>query len=180
MFHAVGITPEAPTIDAAIGANDPRHVEVTLNDLMHARAELSQFEQGPIDAVTFGTPHASLLEVESVADALDGRSIAKGVTVYIQLNRFIYQVAEARGLVEQLERAGVTLVTDTCLYWRPATRGLSGKVMTTSGKFSYYAPGELNLQCRIASVKECVESAVLGQVWRDPVWHDPVWQNTVS
>jgi len=98
---------------------------------------------------------------------LEGRKIADGVRLFIQLNRFVLRVATERGFRDILERAGVTLMTDTCIYWRPSTAVLHGPVMTSSAKFAYYGPGELGIGCRIASLKECVESTVRGQVWSD-------------
>ena len=168
LFHAAGLTPEAPDLEAATGGQVVERDQISVQDLLHAQHELSQFESGEINAVALGTPHASLLEVEQTAKFFQQRKVAPHVSFYIQMNRFIYSVVKERGLAGQLEEAGVTLVTDTCLYWRPATRGLTGKIMTNSGKFSYYAPGELDAMCRIASIRECVESAVRGEVWNDP------------
>ena len=65
-------------------------------------------------------------------------------------------------------KTGVTPVADTCLYWRPVAKGLVGRILTNSGKYAYYAPGELSAEVSIASLRECVESAVRGEVWHDP------------
>ena len=40
--------------------------------------------------------------------------------------------------------------------------------MTNAAKWAYYAPGMLNVEVAFGSMKECVESAVKGDVWRDP------------
>lgn len=167
LFHAVGLTPEAPSLEAATNGKDCPKDRIGIQDLSRARQELTQFHDGPVDAVALGTPHASLYEVEQAARLLEGRKVADGVGFFIQMNRFVHGVAAERGLAGILEDAGATLVTDTCLYWRPGTRGLYGNVMTNSGKFSYYAPGELDVKCRIASLRECVESAARGRVWTD-------------
>jgi len=167
LYHAVGLTPEAPSLETATGGKDCPEDRITPGDLAAARDELTQFHNGAIDAVALGTPHASLSEVEQAAGLLDGRRVADGVAFFVQMNRFVHGVATERGWAHQLEQSGVTLITDTCLYWRPGTRGLRGRVMTNSGKFSYYAPAELDVACRIGSQRECVESAVRGQVWTD-------------
>jgi len=45
--------------------------------------------------------------------------------------------------------------------------------MTNSGKWAYYAPGNLGLQVVLGSLAECVRSAAEGTVWRDAsVWAD--------
>ena len=63
LFHAVGVTPEAPTLDAAFQGRPPeRVVDVTLDDLRSALGVLSTAPDGPIDVVALGSPHFSLDE----------------------------------------------------------------------------------------------------------------------
>ena len=40
--------------------------------------------------------------------------------------------------------------------------------MTNAAKWAYYAPGMLPVEVCFGSLRECVESAVKGEVWRDP------------
>ena len=169
MYHAVGLTPEAPTLDTATGGREPvKRDTISISLLKSAKAELTQFDKGTIDAVVVGTPHASLAEVGLLAKLIEGRSIKAGLFFYIQMNRYVLERAREKGWIGTLKSAGVTPVADTCLYWRPNVHGLDGRVMTNSGKFAYYAPGELKLQATIGSLRECVESAVRGEVWTDP------------
>ena len=66
---------------------------------------------------------------------------------------------------------------DVCTYHSPRVRGLKGRVMTNAAKWAYYAPGMLGVEVAFGSLKECVESAIRGEVWRDPdvcgLRHDP-------
>ena len=63
LFHAVGVTPEAPTLDGVFGGQPPeRVVDVTLDDLRSALGVLSTAPDGPIDVVALGSPHFSLDE----------------------------------------------------------------------------------------------------------------------
>jgi predicted aconitase len=75
---------------------------------------------------------------------------------------------EARGWADGLEAAGVTVVTDTCTYITPILERTDGVVMTNSAKWAYYAPGNLGVEVCFGSLRECVESAFRGHVWRDP------------
>ena len=169
MFHAVGLTPEAPTLEAATGGMaPPRRDAISIDDLKAAKSELTKFDSGKVNAAVIGTPHASLAEVGRLADLFDGRHVKPGTAFYVQMNRFVQAQAREEGWIDTLNAAGVTSVTDTCLYWRPKVQGLDGRVMTNSGKFAYYAPGELTIETTIASLRECVESAVRGEVWNDP------------
>ena len=65
-----------------------------------------------------------------------------------------------------LRDAGVTLVIDTCTYVTAIMRDMSGAVMTNSGKWAYYAPGNLGVEVAFGSMAECMESARAGRVVR--------------
>ncbi|ARP82028.1 aconitase subunit 1 [Bordetella genomosp. 8] len=64
LFHAVGITPEAPTLEAALGGRAAgATIGVTRADLRAVRQTLNQAAPGaPLAAVSVGTPHFSLAE----------------------------------------------------------------------------------------------------------------------
>src|SRR5439155_7089168 len=73
LFHAVGITPEALTIqDAFQGAEPEAVVDLTPELLRQARDDLSTAREGPINAVSLGTPHFSLAEFERLMPILKG------------------------------------------------------------------------------------------------------------
>ena len=59
------------------------------------------------------------------------------------------------------------MLTDTCSYIAPILRGTDGAVMTDSGKWAYYAPGNIGATVVLASTRDCLESAVAGRVVRD-------------
>lgn len=174
MFHAVGVTPEAPTLGAACGGTIPadRNV-VTARDLRLARDALSATIETPLSTISLGTPHYSLAEIDTLQRALAGRTTHPDIAVYVSTGREILREAEAQGWVGELEAAGVTFVTDTCTYITPIIRDRSGLAMTDSAKWAYYAPGNLGVDVVFASLRECVESAVAGVVVHDEeLWRD--------
>ncbi len=62
----------------------------------------------------------------------------------------------------------MTIVTDTCTYLTPILHDVVGPVMTNSAKWAWYAPANLGFDVVFGSLEECVRSASLGRVWRDP------------
>jgi predicted aconitase len=174
LFHAVGVTPEAPTLDAALHGADPvRTIDVTTDLVVRARDSLTTAADGALAAVSVGTPHFSLSEFERLVDLLDGARVVDGVEFYVSTGRTVLAEAAARGWAEVCERAGVTVVTDTCTYVTPIMRVDGGVVMTDSAKWAYYAPGNLEVRVVFGSLAECVRSAVEGRVWRDlGIWAD--------
>jgi predicted aconitase len=168
LFHAIGVTPEAPTWEA-VAAPGAREEVVTVADLRAARDELSPVPDGAeIGAVSVGTPHASEEELRRLADLVgDARP---RVPFYVNTGRA--QLAGIGSIADDLAAAGVTMVTDTCTYVTPVLHGVRGAVMTDSGKWAWYAPSNLGFEVALGSVEDCVRSAVAGRVMRD----DPRWE----
>ena len=58
----------------------------------------------------------------------------------------------------------MVIVADTCIVVTPILPGLAGGVlMTNSGKFAHYAPGNTGYGVLYGSLADCVESAVAGR-----------------
>ncbi len=71
---------------------------------------------------------------------------------------------ESSGLRGELEASGVTIVVDTCVVVTPIMAELAeGVLMTNSGKFAQYAPGNTGYGVLFGSLADCVESAVTGR-----------------
>jgi predicted aconitase len=171
MIHAVGITPEAPTLEAATGGEEVRELRVTTARLRASRDELSTDAPERLGAVSVGTPHASLAELERLAGLLGTDEVA--VPLYVNVGREVLAEAEGRGLVPRLESLGVRVVSDTCTYISPVMDEVNGSVMTDSAKWAWYAPANLRVGVVIGGLEECVRSALAGRVLLDEtLWAD--------
>ena len=168
LFHVVGSTPEAPTLDAALHHQLPERVElIRLAELRAARDELSTAPGERLAAVSLGTPHASLAELERYAVMLGDRRVHPDVECLVSTGRDVLAEASQRGIAFRLRGAGVQLLVDTCSYVAPILRNAGGPVMTDSGKWAYYAPGNIGASVVFGSSAECIRSAVAGRVVRD-------------
>ncbi len=177
LFHAVGVTPEAPDLESAFQGHPPE-AELTLTpaELIEARDSLSMGSSGRLDMVAVGTPHFSFTEFARLVPLVDGRRVHDRTVFYVSTGRYVHALIEAEGWVKILERAGVRVIVDTCTYFTPAVRGCRGRVMSNSAKWAYYAPGMLAVESVFGSLEECVESAVRGEVWRDHrLWRNDTW-----
>jgi predicted aconitase len=176
MFHAVGSTPEAPTLGEALGGRDPDEVAVVeLDELRGARDELGTAGRAPagtpIGTVSLGTPHASIAELRTIERELGGGRPAPGVELLVSTARAILGEAEEEGLARRLRALGVEFLVDTCSYIAPVLRPSPLPAMTDSGKWAFYAPGNIGVEVVFGTLRECVRSAVEGRVWRDrDVW----------
>jgi predicted aconitase len=168
LFHVAGITPEAPTLRDALGDRSPEIViEVGPADITAALRHLSTVPDGtPISAVCLGTPHFSRDEWERLLPVLRDTAPARGIPVYVNTSRATLQALEADGLLDGTGRYSLVPVTDTCTYLTPILDRLDGTVMTNSGKWAYYAPGNIGVQVAFGEVEDCVLSAARGRVVR--------------
>lgn len=172
LFHAVGVTPEAATLDDACHNQPPeRVVPVTLEMLNHARHHLSTVPDGPIDVVALGSPHFSIDEFAQLMPLLHAHPIDERVDFIVCTNRFTLDQLAERGWDEQIRVAGVRLVVDTCVVATPIVRLHDGTLMTNSGKFAHYTPGNTGLDVIFGSLEECARSATKATVQRD----DTLW-----
>jgi predicted aconitase len=166
LFHALGVTPEAPTLEEATGGAPVRTTTITGTQLLAAMRALTSTDDARIDAVSVGTPHFSLTEFEHLLRLLGGKRVDPRMEFYVSTNRAVLERVRARGWGEALERAGVRFVVDTCTYITPIIRARS-VVMTNSAKWAYYAPGNIGVEVVFGTLRECVKSAVRGRLWRD-------------
>lgn len=165
MFHAVGITPEAADLASCTTA-DAARLSVDDADLDAVRAELRTSAADRLDAVSLGTPHASLTELGALARELEraGATVASGVDAVVTTSRGVLEVARAAGLVAMIEAAGFRIVVDTCTYITPVFGAGVRVVMTNSGKWAHYAPGNIGVAVVPGTLAECVASACAGRV----------------
>jgi predicted aconitase len=172
LWHGVGVTPEAPDLDAVFEGHE--RVVVTPDDVIAAHRALSTANDGPLDAVALGTPHFSVTEFRDLLRLLDGRSVSKGLPVLVSTSRGVREVITGAGWLAPLEAAGITVVVDLCTYYAPRVPAIRGRVMTNAAKWAYYAPGMLGVEVALGSLAECVESAVAGEVRRESsLWGAP-------
>jgi len=176
MCHVVGVTPEAASLAECMATDRPID-EVTLGPA-HVRAAWDELTTSRIGAelaaVSLGTPHMSIAELERLTPLLAHLEPAPGVTLYVSTARHSAAEIEARGWGPVYRRPGVQLVTDTCTYITPILDVPAGSaVMTNSAKWAWYAPGNLGVQVAFGVLEDCLESAATGRVVRrTPAWLD--------
>jgi predicted aconitase len=164
LFHIAGVTPEAPDLATALGWMPTDETIVVTEQMVHdAQARLSTAAgTDRVDAVAIGSPHLSLAEVERLEGLVAGRRLA--VPLYACTGRHVLATLEKDGRRKALEAAGVVIVADTCVVVTPILPERDGGVlMTNSGKFAQYAPGNTGYAVLYGSMAQCVESAVAGR-----------------
>jgi len=155
LYHVEDVTAEA-RLGGMLGKDVPA---ITIESLEEGYEALDGFGQD-IDLVWIGCPHASLVEIERVADLLRGRTLV--ADLWITVARTVLQSASAGRLAEELQTAGGRLVADACLLGAPLREMGFTSVATNSAKAAFYLRSLQSLEIRFGSLPQCVEAAITG------------------
>jgi predicted aconitase len=158
LYHLEGVTPEA---DLA-GVLGPDLPAITIESLEEGYEALDGSGRA-IDLVWIGCPHASLAEIEQVADLLHSRTLV--ADLWITVARPVLEAATTSRLAAKLQAAGGRLVADACLIGTPLREMGYTSVATNSAKGAFYLRSLQRLQVRFGSLTQCIEAAVTGS-WK--------------
>jgi predicted aconitase len=169
MCHLVGITPEAPTIETALGGQKPvGRVTISKSDL---RESLKILGGGTVcgetvDYISLGCPHYSIEELKSIAMFLDGKKVSKGTVVHIWTAPPIKNIADNNGYTKIIEASGAALLTSSC----PLTSGKLppnvGVMAFDSAKQAHYMTPGQSAKVLYGSLMTCLKAATAGK-WGD-------------
>jgi predicted aconitase len=167
LFHMVGVTPEAPTLDAAFqGRAIPAAAPI-------GEAEFRQFfatyaaAGDKVDVVVFGAPQLSLLEMDRLASLLDGRHIHAKTTLIVTTSPEIKFAADRMGLTHRIEAAGGIVAAGICFYQSYAREMAEAngwqRLVTNSAKLVNIIAG-YGYRPTLVSTEQCVDCAVAGRL----------------
>lgn len=158
MFHAVGVTPEAPALAALYPQGAPEAVEI--GDAALAAEEARWAGDGaPPDYIVIGCPHASLEQLREAADLVAGGRVREGTTFLMHTNRDMKEAARKAGVLSALETAGVRVTADTCVYVSMARYAPGARLATDSAKMAFLMATR-GLRPSVASLRDCVALAL--------------------
>lgn len=170
LFHVVGVTPEAHTLEEAFGGNKPElELKFGLKEKEDTVELLTKSKSSDVDWVILGCPHTSIREFHDIAKSLRGRKIHSGVEFWVCTALPVKAMAERMGYVEEIVNAGGKVVCDTCPVLLPARKLAQKKnlnsVTTNSAKMAFLIQGQHGLLSRYGNLEQIVEAAVKG-MWR--------------
>ena len=159
LFHMVGVTPEAPTLEAAFQGRDraSRRSTITTADLRAARDELTTADGRELDMVILGSPHFSVAEFRQLAPLVAGRRAHPRVKFLVTSSRLMKELAEEAGVLAPIVEFGAQITLDTCILASPMLPPEIKTLMTNSAKYAYYAPSLLNTRVTFGSLADCVQ-----------------------
>lgn len=165
MHHIVGVTPEAPTLEAAGGnRRGVRNLRFGEEERREAYEKLNRSRRTDVDIVALGCPHMTLEGLQTVAGKLEGKRVSPNTRLYITTNTMIRAMARIQGLEAVIEKAGGVILVDSCCLVLDAEPG--SVFATNSAKYGHYAPGATGLKNTwFGTTEECIQAALTGK-WR--------------
>jgi predicted aconitase len=116
MFHFVGVTPEAPSIDVALGHREaPERLTISDADISSVYKSYG-LGDGDARLVVFSGPQQSLLEMKRLAQLFEGRTVKPGSSCFVTTNGAVLAQSRTLGYAKALEDAGVTILEGVCFY----------------------------------------------------------------
>jgi len=172
LYHLVGHTPEASSLEEAFHNRDPLvSIPITMDDIRAAYRDLTTATNSTLDMVILGSPHFSITEFKTLAPMLRGKKRHDGVTFLVTCSRAVRMIAGELGLLEPLEAFGGRITVDTCPLASPMLPDRISHIMTNSAKYAYYTPGLLDAAVAFGTLEDCIDSAVAGRIERDEsIW----------
>ena len=165
MYHIVGVTPEAATLEAATGnRNVTDRIRYGKKERSEAYRKLNRSKSDKVDIVFLGCPHYSIESIANVARLIDGKAVNVNTQLYVTTNRQTKVLADLGGYTETIAKAGGLLLADTC--GLEFNHDPSAVIATDSPKQAHYYPGKCGVENALyGQIEECIDAAVSGK-WK--------------
>lgn len=161
MYHIVGFTPEAPTIEAAFHGDDVKEEVTITNDDLKEMQSLLTDPYGKIDFALFGCPHFTIDQITVIAEMVKGKKLA--VPLFVMTSGLSLDLSRKMGYYDTIREAGGYIVSDTCMD-QPCWKFLYGKKgVTDSPKCAYYTRRR-QMEFVVVPLEQAVEAALKGEI----------------
>jgi predicted aconitase len=167
MYHLVGMTPEAPTLEATLGGRQPLAVlSYGKTERRRTYEELNSKASDPnVDFVMLGCPHAALEQLREIASLVRGKRISSNCKLWIFTSRAVKTESDALGFTSAIRAAGGVVLTDTCSSIAQSIPPGTKVAALDSAKQTHYLPAIMGIQAWFGSTADCIDAALTGR-WR--------------
>jgi predicted aconitase len=165
MYHVVGITPEAPTLEAAYGPRKPRetfHYDAAERRRIYDKINANGTSPD-VDFVMLGCPHYSIEQIWETVKLLDGRKVSENCRLWIFTSRAVKSVSDRNGYTKAIRDAGGIVLTDTCSSISQAIPKGTKVAALDSAKQAHYLPAFMNIEAWFGSTADCINAACTGR-----------------
>jgi predicted aconitase len=161
MCHILGVTPEAPTLEVALGSKKCKEViSVRSKDLQEIRDMFNTASSNEVRLAVFGCPHLTIVELGKLAAFLKGRRAKEGNYLMVGVSNPTFALAKDAGYADIIEKAGA-IVTNCCVSGLNPLVHISGVsfVASNSARAIRFFRTQTAGRCRtyFADMEECTK-----------------------
>jgi predicted aconitase len=161
MYHMVGITPEASSLERAFGGA-PKG-ETFVYDAAARRRVYEMLNavgsSTDVDYVMLGCPHYSIEQIAHAAHLIEGRKVHANSALWVFTSRAVKATADANGYTKILKDAGALLMTDTCSAISQAVPKGTKVAALDSAKQVHYLPAMMGIEGWYGTTEDCIDAA---------------------
>lgn len=174
--HIVGTTPEAPTLEAALGNRKPDQViKVGKSEMKKVWESLNIWNDDVVEHVALGCPHANIDKIGRIAARLEGKTIK--TSMLIGASGPVEALARKQGYADIIEQAGGRISCVCPTIRNPFTlHGVAGEkqaksAATDSARGAHSLANISKVKVFFGTEEECINAAITGR-WRGetPKW----------
>ena len=173
LAHIVGTTPEAPTLEAALGNKKPEHlIRVGKLEMKKTWERLNAWDNDIVEHVAFGCPHATIDEIGRIASLLEGKTIKTSLLIGASVP--VEAFARRQGYADIIEKAGGHFLPACPAIYNPFTRrDVAGEkqaksAATNSARCAHYLATVSGVKVFFGTEEECVNAAITGK-WKGEI-----------
>lgn len=158
LFHWFDVTSEANQYRDTQPLLRYRYTEHEQNAIKQA----FMWQGEAFDEIRVGTPHASIAELDALITLFKQVNKPSKYPFIVSTSRHNKTLFENQHGSEVFAQYNIQLIVDTCTYY-PGPLPLppsNSVILTTSGKWAYYAKGNLGVTAKIVSLTQCVALAI--------------------
>ncbi len=163
LCHIVGVTPEAPTLEAAFRNRDPLCEMVIKASDLETAARSFAGEDEPVEYVSLGCPHYSIDQVREVVDQIGDRRVHPNTDLWIWTSPAVKEMADRSGYTNALERAGARLVISSCPLVSETWPRNASALAFDSLKQAHYIRPQTKSPVFFGSMDQCIDAAARGR-----------------
>jgi predicted aconitase len=170
LCHIIGVSPDAPTLDAVVGDKKPETVAINKRHIEETYQKLTSATTNDISVVSIGCPHCTIAEIKEIAQLIEGKKVKDGVRFWVVTADSVYVLAKQMGFVDIIEDAGGLVVTQVCISGFPFEFMEHSVVngATNSARAAHYQSrpsptGGPGIKLKYGSTQECINAAINGK-----------------
>ncbi|MBW2034003.1 MAG: DUF521 domain-containing protein [Deltaproteobacteria bacterium] len=175
--HIVGSTPEAPTLEAALGNRKPEQViRVGKQEMSETWERLNVRDDDIVEHVSFGCPHATIDEIGRISALLEGKKLKTSLLIGASVS--VEALARHQGYAAIIEKAGGHFLPVCPSIGNPFTRrDIAGhkqakSAATNSARSAHYLATVSGVKVFFGTEEECIKAAITGR-WKGEI---PKWK----